>query len=161
MNEATENKAGTDPKDRRRYDRLPSFCEVDYTIIRLREDLLGMGWNKGVTRNVSQGGLYIETDGLDYNTYKYLSDNNVYLDLRLHVPWVPHDIKAVAEVAWFLEPSPGHYEIGLEFRSIADSNLKLLLRHTKDSISFIFALKALAVAGFFGFIAWAAYQHFA
>jgi len=150
-----------DPQDRRKYVRLPSYCEIDYTLISLHGDVLGMDWQRGTTRNVCEGGLYIETKNFDYRTYKYLLDNKVYLDLRLHVPWVGGPIKAVAEVAWFRESDKNGYEIGLEFKSITKENIQLILRHTKRTLSLTLILKVFAVLACVSILAWAVIQFFA
>jgi len=120
------------PSENRQYLRLESAFSVEFTIVRLQGDLPGINWENGQTQNVSRGGLGLETENLAESTIRYLSTQNIYLDLRIHVPLTRLPIKAVCEVAWF-EPSddgkPGKYFIGLKFRSIAPNDLKKILGH--------------------------------
>lgn len=141
----------TNPEDQRKYVRLKTVVAVDFTIVRLQEDLLGIDWEKGSVSNISRGGLCLETDSLNESIIKFLKKENVLLDLRLHVPFLPKSIKAVADVAWYKENSKHSskkYVIGLEFQSIAPENLKILLAHAnifKPSVQIILVSVLLVV----------------
>ena len=117
-------------EDHRQYVRLKSVCPVEFTIVRLQSDILGMDWQKGYTRNVSRGGLCLETEELRDTVIKYLKQQNLYLELRLHVPLTHAPIRAVAEVAWYRkvgEETANAYIIGLKFRSIVEKDLSRIL----------------------------------
>ena len=115
--------------DKRRYVRLETVVPVDFTIVRLQGDLPGLSWQRGRTRNVSQEGLGLETDHLDESTIVFLSKEQIYLDVRLHVAG-HKPLKAVCEVVWH-EPlgseETDRYLLGLKFRSIAAQDLRILI----------------------------------
>ncbi|VAW12822.1 hypothetical protein MNBD_BACTEROID05-277 [hydrothermal vent metagenome] len=121
-------------EDQRKYKRLSSSFPVEFTIVRLQGNLPGINWEKGCTRNVSKTGLCLETSQLSEATMNFLSNENIFLDLRIQVPLSPKAVKAVGEVVWFRkkkDEGQEHYYVGLHFRSIPHSSLKLMLRHAK------------------------------
>ena len=117
-------------EDQRQYVRLKSVCPIEFTIVRLQSDLLGMDWQKGHTSNVSRGGLCLETEELRDTVIKYLKQQNLYLELRIHVPLAHAPIRAVAEVAWYRkigEEMSHAYIIGLKFRSVVEKDLNRII----------------------------------
>jgi hypothetical protein len=116
------------PQDKRKYIRLKGNFPVDFTIVRLQDDLLDLSWQRGSTSNVSKGGICLETDVLSESVIRYLNGKNLYLDLRVHIPSVGV-VKAIAEVEWYekMDDRENCYIIGLEFRSIVEEDLRLLL----------------------------------
>lgn len=119
--------AVVDPVDRRKYTRLAKRYDVEFSIVRLPEDALGLDGQKGHTMDVSRGGLCLETLEVDYTIFKYLHEHNVFLNILVMVPGEARPIKLVGKAAWFQEISEGHYRIGIAFRSISRTALKQLL----------------------------------
>ncbi len=120
--------------DQRKYKRLSSSFSVEFTIVRLQGNLPGINWEKGYTCNVSKTGMCLETSHLSEATMKFLSSENIFLDLRIRVPLVSKLIKVVGEVVWFRKKEgedQSQYYVGLHFRSIPPLSLKLMLRHAK------------------------------
>ena len=120
-----------DPENRRKYVRLESCYPVEFSIVRLQGDLPGISCEKGFTQNVSEGGLCLETASLEYHVFKYLIDNHIYLELKIQAPLPLAPIKAIGEARWFRETTPGHYMIGINFRSIPKDYLGLLIGQTR------------------------------
>lgn len=118
-----------DPENRRKYIRLGTRYAVDFSIVRLQGDMPGVSHEKGFTQDISEGGLCLETDALTYQVFKYLVDNNIYLEMKIQTP--VSLIKAVGEARWFRETHPGHYMIGVHFRSIPRKNLNSLMGQTR------------------------------
>lgn len=119
-----------DPIDRRIYKRLPTCYRVDFQIVRLHGDLPGIDWQAGACEDLSRGGLCLYTKALDYHVFKYLKNNNIYLDLRIFVPLIPAPIKAVGELSWFKEER-GTYLVGLQWKSITRLNLNLMIGESR------------------------------
>jgi len=116
-------------EDQRKYVRLKNVAPVEYTIVRLQGDLPGIDWQKGHTHNVSKEGLCLETEEISESTISFLGKENIYLDLRIHLPLHTKPVKAVGEIAWYERVSGEHsYRIGLKYRSIAPENIKKILR---------------------------------
>ena len=118
-------------KDRRKYVRLKTFLPVEFTIVRLQGDLPGINWLKGETRDVSRGGLCLETIALEESTILFLNKEKIYLECRVHMPKGQPDVKIVGEVAWYSKVGEKQtdYTIGLKFRSIIPSDLEKILHH--------------------------------
>lgn len=140
-----------DPVDRRRYKRLERSYEIDFSIVRLPEDVLGLEGQKGVTRDVSQGGLCLDTTAVDYTIFKYLHDQNVFLDLRIQVPGESAPIKIIGKAAWFQELTDGRHRIGISFRSLNKKDARRLLmlpsarRGSTPGLAVVIGLGALLV----------------
>lgn len=117
--------------DKRKYVRLKSTFSIQFTIVHLQGDLPGLGWKEGQTRDVSKGGLGLETSELDESTIRFLNKEDIYLDLRIKVPLSSEPVKAVCDIAWFepMKDNPSQYFIGMKFRSITSENLKRILKH--------------------------------
>lgn len=115
--------------EKRRYVRINGYFPVEFTVVRLQDDLLDLPWSKGHTSNISRGGICLETDVLSEAVIRYLSKGNIYLDLRLHLTSLQKVIKAVAEVVWHKPIPDCHkcYIIGLDFRSIIEDDLNDLI----------------------------------
>lgn len=119
-----------DPTDKRKYIRLKSVFPVDFSIVRLQGDLPGLDWKQGYTCNVSKGGLCLESVEIRESTLNFLNQENIFLDLRIHIPLGQKPVKAVAEVAWFKKEE--HHEssrfiLGLKFHSITQVDLKRVI----------------------------------
>ena len=115
--------------DKRKYIRLKKILPIQFTIVRLQGDLPGIDWENGETRDVSSGGLCLETKTLSDSTIRFLNQHNIYLDLRISTA-LKEIIKSVAEVAWYekIDNKNAHYyRIGLKFRSIAASDLNKII----------------------------------
>lgn len=120
-------------QEKRRYIRIHGSFPVEFTIVRLQDDLLDMPWSKGHTSNVSQGGIGLETDILSEPVIRYLSKRNLYLEIKIRVPAQEIPMKAVAEVMWYkpMEESDKCFLIGLDFRSIIEDDLTLLISQAR------------------------------
>ncbi len=138
--------------EKRRYIRVNGNFPIDFTMVRLQDDLLDLPWSKGHTSNISKGGICLETDVLSEPVIKYLSNKNLYLDLRIHLPSMKGPIKAVAEVVWYrpIPESPNCYIIGLDFRSIIDEDLKTLISQAWCIRAVTKVLSVIAIVGFVG-----------
>ena len=116
--------------EQRKYTRLNSNFPVEFTIVRLQGDMPGLDWQQGYTCNVSKGGLCLQTVNISESTIRYLSHENIYLELRIRIPLNALPIKAVGEVAWYQrieKHASAQYLIGLEFKSIkAEDNARIL-----------------------------------
>ncbi len=132
MNHENQNTQGP---EKRRYIRIKKCFPVEFTIVRLQDDLLDLPWSKGVTCNVSQSGIGLETDILSEPVIQYLSKTNLYLEIKIHVPTKETPIKAIVEVMWYkpIEGCEKCFLIGLDFRSILDEDLKCLMSLARDS----------------------------
>lgn len=123
--------------DHRQYLRLPSVIPVAFSIVHLQDQVIGIGWLKGTTQNVSEGGMCLETASLNESMIHYLSKANILLDLRLSVPSVKTPIKAIAEVAWskrIENEESKSFIIGLKFKSIVADDLKTILGQAKTFV---------------------------
>jgi hypothetical protein len=141
-----------DVSNRRVFVRLPSNFPVEYTIVRLQGDLPGITWQQGHTCNVSKGGLCLETGFLDESVWRFINRQHIYLEVKIHVPFVTAPVKAVAEVQWFRKIQEGDltsYLVGLKFRSIIASELNQILRQAKGVNWVIAAVVAVATILFF------------
>ena len=120
-------------KENRQYVRLPEPLPVEFTIVRLQGDLPGLDWARGVTRNVSRGGLCLETKELSEAMIKYLAHENIYLDLRMSLPFQSPSIKAVGDIVWYRQDAgdPKIFLIGVKFRSIIAKDLNQILRYAR------------------------------
>ena len=122
--------------EKRKYQRLSSVFPIQFTIVRLQGDLPGIDWLEGTTRNVSQGGLCLETTQLTESAIKYLNKQNIFLELRITM--TDGSIKTVVEVAWYKKIEgdvPNLYFIGVQFHSIHDSELNRILQHAQDFVT--------------------------
>jgi len=117
--------------DNREYLRLESAFPIEFTIVRLQGDLPGINWLNGCTRNVSKGGICLETDKLDEHTSKFISDENVFLELKLFVPPTQPPMKAVTEILWHKKMSDNKMMLGLKFRTVAKTDINRLMKHAK------------------------------
>ncbi|MCA9408266.1 MAG: PilZ domain-containing protein [Candidatus Omnitrophica bacterium] len=116
--------------ENRKYKRLETHIPIDFTIVRINSELPGVDWEKGLTCNVSRGGLCLETDELSENTIRFLSKEGIYLDMRIHAPIASAPVKAVGEIVWHksLDPKNSkHYMIGVKYQSITDENLNKIM----------------------------------
>ena len=143
--------------DKRQYVRLNSCFAIDFTIVRLQGDLLGIGWAKGCTQNVSKSGLCLETSVLSESMIKYLDKEDIYLELHIQVPFKKEPMKAIAEVVWYElahEDDPSRYIIGMKFHSVmADELTKLIgMAERGDAVRKVVTFLAVAVLLFIIFI---------
>jgi hypothetical protein len=140
----------------RKYIRIDGVFPVEFTIVRLQGDLPGIDWSRGLTRNISEGGICLETAELDESTINFLRQQNIYLELKMPVPPTKPPIRAVAEIAWIMkaEGASPLFLIGLKFRSISSTELKRLLWHAQMfSISLMWVMW-MAVVIFSSAIIW-------
>ena len=117
-------------QENRKYVRLESVFPVDFTIVRLQGDLPGIDWQRAQTNNVSEEGMCLETSQLTESTIKFLSQQNIMLELRMFIPPTQPAIKAVGEVVWYQKEND-KFIIGLKFRSIIRSELDRILKHAR------------------------------
>ena len=124
----------TPDAEHREYVRLHSSFPVDFTIVRLQGDLLGLDWQQATTQNISLEGICIETHNLREPTIKYFRDENVLLELRMKIPPDKPYIKAVCDVMWYHRQGAeenSKFIIGLKFRSIQQKELDRILWHAR------------------------------
>ena len=120
-------------QEKRRYIRIKGSFPVEFTIVRLQDDLLDLPWSKGHTCNVSQSGIGLETKILSESVIRYLSKRNLYLELKIHVPTKEVPMKAIVEVMWYkpIEDNDKCFLIGLDFRSVIEEDLNLLISQAR------------------------------
>jgi PilZ domain len=118
-----------DPLGKRKYLRLNIKISVEFTVLRVNRELVGLDWQTGHTCNVSSGGLCLETELLNSATIKHLVDQQNYLELRVHLPdGGSKPIRVIGALMWHKPMMGKHYMIGLEFRTIANEDLQALLQ---------------------------------
>ena len=142
----------------REYVRLKSVFPVEFTIVRLQGDLPGFDWQLGQTRNISEEGLCLETNHLTESTIKFLSQQNIMLELRMFIPPTQPAIKAVTEVVWYKKEGEKHI-VGLKFRSIIKTELERILHHARWFKISSIAVIILAITLVIGLIIFRAYRH--
>ncbi len=116
--------------DKRQFIRLKVLLPVDFSIVRLQGDLPGLDWQKGVTRDISRGGLGLKTEEVSESTIKYLNKQNILLEVRISAAEKGRMIRIVGEVAWYEpieKPNKRSYLIGLKYHSIKNEDLSYLL----------------------------------
>lgn len=116
--------------DNRTYLRLEYAVPVEFTIVRLQGDLPGLDWEKGSTSDVSKGGLCLKTNKLSESTIKFLDHQNIYLEVRMHLPLTAEPIKAVTELVWYKKDN-NKFVIGLKYRSISSIDAGRILKFAK------------------------------
>ena len=120
--------------DLRQYSRLKSVFPVDFTLIHIQDELLGLDWTRGYTCNVCRTGLCLQTSALRSSAINFLKKEGIQLELRIGIPIGKTPFRVVAKVAWYKIEEIQDYSntyIGLEFTSITDENLNRMLRHAK------------------------------
>lgn len=120
--------------ERRGFSRLNWALDVEFTLVHLGETVIGIGWEKGRTRDVSRQGLCLETKALSEPTIKYLNQRNASLDLRIAMPNKDSLVKAVGDVAWFEKkggPQSKEYIIGIKYRTLPRSELKKVMKNVR------------------------------
>ncbi|MDP8212864.1 MAG: PilZ domain-containing protein [Candidatus Zapsychrus exili] len=128
------NKQEKENANERQYIRLKSVFPVEFTVVRLPDNLFGINWLQGYTSNVSKGGICLETSYLDERIFSYLEKEDTYLETRIHIPLFLPPIKAITEVAWIKKESGENslkYRIGLKFKSINPADLRRMLRQAR------------------------------
>ena len=119
----------TSYKDLRKFTRLDWRYPVEFTIVNFQENLPGIGWQGGFTQNVSAEGMCLESVSLPPTAIQYLKREKICLKLRLNIPPTDMPVKAVGEVMWFVKGEKNQYTLGLRFLTIADDDLKGILRY--------------------------------
>lgn len=128
------NKTATPENEKRQYIRLPGMFPVEFTMVYLQGEALGLEWQQGFTSNVSKGGLCLQTIHINEPTIKFLAAENICLDLHIHIPLSLPPIRAVSEVAWFQKlgnQSPQEYLVGLKFRLITQKDIGRILAQAR------------------------------
>ncbi len=120
--------------EHRQYQRLDWVLGVEFTLVHLNENVIGIGWEKGKTRNVSKEGLCLETSALSESTIKYLTQRNASLELKIALPDKNSLVKAIGDVAWFEKKGGAQskeYVIGVKFRTLPHSELKRIVKNAR------------------------------
>ena len=147
--EVEETDAPSSAPDSRGFLRLHNVCPVDYTIVRLQSGLPGVAWHKGKINNVSAGGLCLETRELKEPTIRHLISERIMLEMKIHLPLMLKPIRAVGEIQWYEMAAPSETEpkalLGVKFRNIPASSLRLLLFQAKILSFFSRMIVAVAV----------------
>ncbi len=116
----------------------------------------------GLTRNVGEGGLSIEVDGLTSKWIERLSSKQAKLSLKLNLPNSPYPVQAMAKVIWTERVGDGaanRYHIGLTYLDIDKKDLDRMIdyalevhREPKRMTALVSIL--ILVAGFLIFYGW-------
>lgn len=125
-----ETNTTQNPSEQRKYVRLKTVFPVDFTIVRLQTDLPGVEWLRGYTDNVSQGGMCLETSDIRESLVNYLFKENIYLELKIHVPLSVKPVRAVGELAWKEKSNVEgtvRFKLGLKFHSITKPDLNTIM----------------------------------
>lgn len=120
--------------DNRKYARLRSNFPIEFAIVRLQGDLPGLDWQQGMTVNVGQEGMCIQTPNLTESTIKYFRDQNILLDVRMKVPPQTAHVRMVCDVVWYKKEGEDHnpkITTGLRFRSIRKHELDRIMFHSR------------------------------
>ncbi|MBP9853347.1 MAG: PilZ domain-containing protein [Candidatus Omnitrophica bacterium] len=138
--------------EKRKYLRTAKKVPMDFSPVDHQEILLpGVGWQKGQTVNVSQGGVCVETETLNESVIRYLNQQQILLALKFHIPFYKKTVHAIGNVAWYEkeETSIGiRYTLGIKYRSIKPVDVQVLLRQTaifKFFLYIVFILTTLFV----------------
>ena len=111
--------------NKRKYVRLETFFPVQFTIVRLPEGLLGIDWQSGATRNVSEEGLCLETKDLSEPVIKHIIKESIQLELKI---LMDPPIRAVSDIVWHQQEGDV-FVIGLKFRTIKKEDIRRLVGH--------------------------------
>ncbi len=145
----TDTKKPPNKKELRKFVRLKWQYPVEFTIISFGEDLPGIGWQQGMTQNVSAEGMSLEAVDVHPITLEYLQKHDIYLKLQLNIPTTEMPVKATGEVVWHHPDNEGGFTVGLRFKTMADEDLKRILRHAhwKMFVQRIFIFIGLFIVG--------------
>ncbi len=143
--------------ERRRYIRLDVVFPVEFRILHRDKGYL-TEWIQGFTRNVSKGGLCLESKLLSSWHRNMLSQEDNLLEVSLHIP-LSKSIKAEAKVVWFKREKgvPLSVDImGLEFVKVDPKDIRRLMWYVRQKKYLprilIFAVGILlGLSVFFGF----------
>ncbi len=121
-----------DPINNRKYLRTNVRIPVEFTIVRLTDELLGIDWEQGETCNVSEGGFCLETCKLGESTIQYLKKEVAQLDIRVELPGSDQKIKVFGKIMWHKElESEGCFMLGIHFLSIVKPDLKQIIKFAR------------------------------
>lgn len=110
--------------ERRRYIRLQpkEAISVRFKVISREEGEKAAGSHRAKTKNVSGGGMFLQTPILKPMILEGVLRGTHNLFLEIDVPTVPYPIKALAKAVWVEGKDGDGYGIGVSFLSINEED---------------------------------------
>lgn len=118
--------------ERRKYIRLNSIFPIEFHLVDPVSKQRFSPLYQAFTRNVSEGGMCLEVNGLPGEVIEVLLKGNL-LELIINLPF-KNPIKAFAQLRWYREEKggyPNRYALGVEYIDIAPSERKKIFRYAK------------------------------
>jgi len=121
-------------RERRQHDRFTAELPVTMRLVGGSAATKSLDVIHAVTRDVSEGGLYIELGDRFLTPAKNLAIDNFLifrsdLELELNLPTQTIPVRAVGKSVWIEKKLPGksfRHGIAITFKSIDDNDLKVL-----------------------------------
>lgn len=130
--------------EKRKLLRVAHKLPVEFKVLDTQQVLIpGVELQRGFTRNVSKGGVCIETEMLAESTIRYLNQQSILLHLTFFLPLAHQPVQAIAQIAWYERKALNdgvRYVLGLKFRSIKTADAVALLRQSVRFQILVFAV---------------------
>ncbi|MCA9400172.1 MAG: PilZ domain-containing protein [Candidatus Omnitrophica bacterium] len=120
--------------ERRKYKRLDTHLTVDFSVVRIKGDIIGVDeWIRGTSRDVSIGGLCLKAPQLTKPILNYMIREQVPLELKIHASYLRKPIRAVGEIKWYHQEEDVNEDltIGLSFTSMREEDRHELVGYAK------------------------------